>query len=321
MQNLDLNKRRVWVSLSRLLIAYSLDSYQAIKETMKKNVFKSVIALAALTLGSNALADGFSASLIVPFSPGNPSYFSVGGSLGYSLEVVPFLTVNTGLSVTYLSSSTGNNLSYLSADIGAEYLYGLSKTSDLKIDLPVGAGVFLIAPISNSQNVQPISSRFGGGVYAGVDIQYLSSSMLKVTGSGQFSINFGGSAGVGFSLSGQVGLNYYPTESFQVYGGLSLYSSVYTQSSLYGSYRVYGGVSYLITEPFQLSASFSVSDGDYSLGTGLNYSFTPSFGLGIYASYGNSFTTPSNNANFTIGLQLSFVENPTPRVTSAQFRP
>ncbi len=289
---------------------------------MTKNLLKSFVALAALTFGSNALAaDGFSASLIVPFSPGNPSYFSVGGSLGYSLEVMPLLTVSTGLSVRYLSSSTGNSLSYLSAGIGAEYLYGLSKTSDLKIDLPVGVDVFLTAPISNSQNVQPISSSFGGDVYTGIDIQYLSSPMLKVTGFGQFSINVGSNAGLGFSLSGAVGLNYYPTESLQVYGGLSLYSSLYTQSSLYGSYRVYGGMSYLIAEPLQLSASLSVSNGNYSLGTGLNYSFTPSFGLGIYASYANSFITPSTNANFTIGLQLSFVENPTPRVTSAQFRP
>ena len=287
---------------------------------MTKNVLQSFVTLAALTLGSNALADGFSASVATALSPGNPSYFSVGGSLGYSLEVMPLLTIDAGLNLGYFSSSSGSSLTYLSAGIGAEYLYGLTKTTDLKIDLPIGADVSFTAPIS-SQNSALVSSGFRGDVYAGIYVQYLSSPMLKVTGSGQFSINLGSSAGLGFGLSGAVGLNYYPTESLQVYGGLSLYSSLYTQSSLFGSYRVYGGMSYLIAEPLQLSASLSVSDGAYSLGTSLNYSFTPSFGLGIYASYGNSFTSPSTNANFTIGLQLSFVENPKPRVTTAQFRP
>jgi hypothetical protein len=287
---------------------------------MKKNVLKSVIALAALTLGSNAFADGFSASLGTSLSPGNPSDFSVGGSLGYSLEVVPLLTISTGLNLNYFSNSSGSSLSYLSAGISAKYLYGLTKTNDLKIDLPIGADVSFSAPIS-SQNSVLVSSGFRGDVYAGIDVQYLSSPMLKVTGAGRFSINLGSSAGLGFSLSGAVGLNYYPTESLQVYGGLSLYGSFYTLSSLYGSYSLYGGVSYLLAEPLTFGTSLSVSDGSYYLGTGLYYAFIPSFGLGISASYSNSFITPSSNANFTIGLRLSFVENPTPRVTSAQFRP
>jgi hypothetical protein len=320
MQNLDLNKRRVWVSLSRLLIAYSLDSYQAIKETMKKNVLKSVIALAAFTLGSNAFAEGFSASLGTSLSPGNPSYFSVGGSLGYSLEVAPLLTIGAGLNFDYSASSSGGSLFYLGFGLGAEYLYGLTKTTDLKIDVPIGANIGLTVPISQ-QNFFLVSSGLSGYIYSGIEVQYLSSPMLKVTGSGQFSIGLNRDASVGFSLSGSARLNYYPTESLQLYGGLSLYSGISTNSSLYGSYNVYGGMSYLIAEPLQFGASLSLSSGNYSLNTGLYYSFTPSFDVGITAGYSNSFTTPSNNANFTIGLQLSFVENPTPRVTSAQFRP
>jgi hypothetical protein len=287
---------------------------------MTKNVLKSFIAFAALTLGSDALADGFSASLGTSLSPGNPAYFSVGGSLGYSLEVVPLLTVSTGLNLAYISSSSGSSLSYLSAGVGAEYLYGLTKTTDLKIDVPIGADVSFSTPIS-SQNSVLVSSGLRADIYAGIDVQYLSSPTLKVSGSGELSAAFGSTAGVGLRLSGSVGLNYYPTESLQLYGGLSLYSSIYAKSSLYGSYFVYGGVSYLIAEPLRLGASLSVSDGNYSLNTGLSYSFTPSFGVGIFAGYGNSFITPSNNGNFTVSLQLSFVENPKPRVISAQFRP
>ncbi len=287
---------------------------------MKKNVLKSVIVFAALTLGSNALADGFSASLIVPFSPGNPSYFSVGGSLGYSLEVVPLLTVGAGLNLNYISSSSGNSLSYLSAGINAEYLYGVTKTIDLKIDVPIGVGISLTAPLSQ-QNAYLVSGGLNAVVYSGIDVQYLASSMLKVTGSGQFSVGFNTNTGLGIGLSGAVGLNYYPTKDIQLYGGLSLFSSFSPQSSLSGSYIVYAGLNYLIAEPLQLGASLSLSSGNYSLNTGLYYSFTPSFDVGITAGYSNSFTTPSTNANFTIGLQLSFVENPTPRVTSAQFRP
>ncbi len=285
---------------------------------MTKNLLKSFVALAALTFGSNALAaDGFSASVATSLSPGNPSYFSVGGSLGYSLEVVPLLTVNAALNLGYVSSSSGNSLSYLSAGIGAEYLFGLNKTADLKIDLPVGADVFLVAPVSNSQNVTPITSGIGADVYAGVDVQYLATGTLKVSGAGQFSVSFGTNAGIGFGLYGAVGLNFYPTESLQVYGGLSLSSNLSTSLS----YGLSGGVNYLVATPLQVYANVGLSNSSYSLGTGLVYSFTPSLGLGFSAGYSNSFATPSTNANFTIGLQLSFVENPTPRVTSAQFRP
>jgi hypothetical protein len=284
---------------------------------MKKNVLKSVIALAALTFGSQALADGFSASLGTTLYPGSPSFFSVGGSLGYSLKVLPLLTINGGLSVNYLSASTGASLSYLSAGIGAEYLFGLSQTADLKIDLPVGADVFLIAPVSNSQNVNPVTSGIGADIYAGIDVQYLTSQSLKVSGAGQFSVNFGSNTSVGFGLSGAVGLNYYPTESLQVYGGLSLYSNL---SSTF-SYGLNGGVNYLVANPIQLYANVGLSNSGYALGTGLFYSFTPSLGLGLSLGYSNSFTSPSTNANFSIGLQLSFIENPKPRVTFAQFRP
>jgi hypothetical protein len=319
---------------------------------MKKNVLKSFVALAALTFGSNALADGFSASLGAALSPGNPSYFSVGGSLGYSLEVVPLLTVSANLALDYTS---GGNLTYLRAGIGAEYLYGLTKTTDLKIDLPVGADVSY--SVLSQQDVAYVSSSLRGDVYTGIDVQYLASRTLKVNSAGRFSINLSSSAGLGFGLYGGVGLNYYPTESLEIYGGLSLYGSFYTASglgiSLYGSasldyyptesLKIYGGlslygslytgsslnsnysldgrVSYTIAKPLELSAYVGLFNGNYSLGTGLNYLFTPSFGLGIYASYGNSFITPSTNANFTIGLQFSFIENPTPRVISAQFRP
>jgi hypothetical protein len=287
---------------------------------MTKNLLKSFVALAALTLGSDALADGFSASLGTSLSPGNPAYFSVGGSLGYSLEVVPLLTVSTGLNLAYISSSSGSSLSYLSAGVGAEYLYGLTKTTDLKIDVPIGAAISFTAPLSQ-QNASLVSSGLNALIYSGIDVQYLSSSELKVTGSGDLFVAFNTNAGLRISLSGSVGLNYYPTESLQLYGGLSLYSGISATSSLYGNYRVYSGVNYLIAEPLQLVANLSLSDGSYSLGTGLYYSFTPSFDIGITAGYSNSFITPSTNANFTIGLQLSFVENPKPRVTSAQFRP
>ncbi len=234
---------------------------------MKRNILKSLVAVTALSLiGSNAFADGFSASVDAPVFQGNQFNFSVGASLNYSIEVMPRLFVGASLSPTFvIDPNTGVGAFSLASRVGAKYVVSIVKTSSLYVDVPIGVGVdvAIVPAVSVAADVN-----------AGININYVIMPNLKVlaAASGEVGYNFTAGA-VFFGANGTIGLFFEPVKSVELFA------------------RGEAGF------------SNSTANASYSLIGGLYYTIVPQFKLGLYAGYNNLFSNAFTNGGFVVGLR------------------
>jgi hypothetical protein len=237
---------------------------------MKRNILKSLVAVTALSLsaglGSNAFADGFSASVDAPVFQGNQFNFSIGASLNYSIEVMPRLFIGASLSPTFvIDPNTGVGAFSLASRVGAKYVVSIVKTSSLFVDVPIGVGVDV--------GIVPAVS-VAADINAGININYVIAPNLKVlaAASGEFGYNFSAGA-LFYGANGTVGLFFEPVKSIELFA------------------RGEAGF------------SNSTANASYSLIGGAYYTIVPQFKLGLYAGYNNSFSNAFTNGGFVVGLR------------------
>jgi hypothetical protein len=233
--------------------------------------------LAAATLASSqAYADGFSATLETPITF-NPTQFSVGGSLNYSLEVVPNLFVGPSAGGVYNFSAQAG---VLGARVGAVYVTQLVDAPNTFVNAYIGGGAnVLILP-------GPVS--FGMDANAGLFARYGISPAVRVYGGVDGEVGYNVSSGAFVpAVSGYAGVR------FEAIQNLSLY--------------LQGGVGYNSIKAANASGSslsaLPVSNLGlvYDLRGGLFYSIAPQAQIGFYSAY---------NGGFTIGLTAKFLEKP-----------
>jgi hypothetical protein len=244
--------------------------FDAQKESlMKRNILKSLVALSTLSLGSSALADGFSASFDAPIFQGNQFNFSVGASLNYSIEVAPRIFVGASLSPNFvINPNTGVGTFALGSRVGAKYVASIVKTSSLFVDVPIGIGVdVLILP-----NISVAAD-----INAGVNVNYVIQPNLKVLAAASGKLGYDFTAGsLLYAANGTVGLFFEPVKSVELFAR--------------GEVGANG--------TFNSAASTT-----YSLVGGVYYTFVPQFKLGLYVGYNNSFSNVFTNGGFVVGLR------------------
>jgi hypothetical protein len=235
----------------------------------------ALVSSAALASGS-ALADGFSVTLETPVTF-NPTTFSAGGSLNYSLEVIPNLFVGASAGGVYNFSAGAGALGVRVAGI---YVAQLLDAPNTFVNAYVGAGTnVLVVP-------GPVS--FGVDANAGFFARYGLSPAVRIYGGadGEVAYNFGSGSFIP-AVSGYAGAR------FEAIPNLSLY--------------LQGGVGYNSIKAANASGSsltalpFGNSGLVYDLRAGLYYAFAPQVQLGFYSAY---------NGGFTIGLTAKFLEKP-----------
>ena len=255
---------------------------------MKRNILKSLIAITALSLGSSALADGFSASIDAPVFQGNQFNFSIGSSLNYSLEVAPRIFVGASLSPSFVFDQAANPVFSLAARVGAKYVMSIVKTSSLFVDVPIGIGVdvgILPSPLSASADVN-----------AGVNINYVITPSLKVLAAAYGKLGYSFTAGsLFYGAGGTAGLFFEPVKSVELFAR--------------GEAGVNGNFSSI------------TSVATYSLVGGAYYTFVPQFKLGLYVGYNNSFANAFTNGGFVVGLRGLIVMKPGSLGVEGAFKP
>ncbi len=237
---------------------------------MNRNILKSLIAITALSLGSSALADGFSASVDAPVFQGNQFNFSIGGSLNYSIEVIPRLFVGASLSPKFvINPNTGVGAFELNSRVGAKYVISIVKTSSLFVDVPIGMGVDVaIVPAVD------VVADFN----AGININYVIMPNLKVLAAASGKLGYGFTVGnLFYAASGTAGLFFEPVKSIELFvRGEAGTSGSFNSSSTNSTYSIIGGV---------------------------YYTFVPQFKLGLYVGYNNLFSNVFTNGGFVVGLR------------------
>ncbi len=237
---------------------------------MKSKFLKSLFAISALSLGSSAFADGFSASIDAPVFQGNQFNFSVGSSLNYSIEVAPRIFVGASLSPSFLFDQAANPVFGFAARVGAKYVLSVVKTSSLFVDVPIGIGVdvgILPSPVSVSADVN-----------AGVNVNYVIVPNLKLLAAATGKLGYNFTAGtLGYGLSGTVGLFFEPVKNIELFArGEAGTAGAFNNTPANSTYSLIGGV---------------------------YYTFVPQFKLGLYVGYNNSFANSFTNGGFVIGLR------------------
>lgn len=236
---------------------------------------KAVLLSTAVLLPSAALADGFSATLETPIAFGSPVQFTAGGSLNYSLEVIPNLFVGASVGGAYNFSAGAGALG---ARVGTVYVAQLLDAPNTFVNAYVGAGAnVLIVP-------GPVS--FGVDASAGLFARYGISPGVRVYG----------------GVDGEVGYvagNFAPAASayvgarFETIPDLSIYTQV---GAGYNSIKAANASGSSLTTLAAGNAGFV-----YDLRGGLFYSIAPQAQIGVYGAF---------NGGFTIGLTAKFLEKP-----------
>jgi hypothetical protein len=232
---------------------------------------------AALALSSVALADGFSASLDAPIYQNNAFGFSVAASLSYSLEVAPRVFVGASLRPSFNASLPADNIG-LSARVGAKYVLGIVKTSNLFFDVPLGVGVNL--------KFLPGTFEASADLNAGINVIYVFAPGFKLLAKGDAALGFNFStAAVTYDLYGTLGVFFEPLTNLELFAR--------AEAGLQGSL---GGA----LQP------------KYNLASGVYYTFAPQLKLGVFVGYNNFFAGGAffNSGGFTIGIRGLFVQNP-----------
>jgi hypothetical protein len=223
---------------------------------MSRKLQQIMVILGALSV-SSAAADGLSATLDVPVTPG----FGVLAAINYSYELAPNWFVGVSLRAGYGPfDSTGRFSS--SARLATNYIINLAETSDLKADAYVGAGLdigltdnFNLSPEVNAGaratfSVSPMAKVYGGvnagvnlntgGFYPGVSV-YVGGKLEPITNLETYL-----ETGLGYSFSPSSGFGYYDLK-------LGMYYTVIPEVRL-GASVGYGGF-------FDTSGGFRVSIG------------------------------------------------------------
>jgi hypothetical protein len=254
---------------------------------MKHKILKSLLATMALGLTSGAFADGFSASVDAPVFQGNQFNFSIGGSLNYSIEVMPRLFVGASVNPQFIFDSAANPVFSLSARVGAKYVLSIVKTSSLYVDVPIGVGVDV--GILQAFTV-------AADVNAGINVNYVVAPNLKVLAAayGKLGYNFTASS-LGYGAGGTVGLFFEPVRNIELFAR--------GEAGIAGNFS--GGAS---------PANYSIIGGAY-------YTFVPQFKLGLYVGYNNSFANAFTNGGFVVGLRGLFVMKPGSLGVEGAFKP
>lgn len=236
---------------------------------------KAAILSSAVFLPSAALADGFSATLETPIAFGNPVQFTAGGSLNYSLEVIPNLFVGASVGGAYNFSAGAGALG---ARVGAVYVAQLLDAPNTFVNGYVGAGAnVLIVP-------GPVS--FGVDASAGLFARYGISPGVRVYGGVDGEIGYVAGS-VAPAVSAYVGAR------FETIPNLSLYTQV---GAGYNSIKAANASGSSLTTLAAGNAGFV-----YDLRGGLFYSIAPQAQIGVYGAF---------NGGFTIGLTAKFLEKP-----------
>jgi hypothetical protein len=240
---------------------------------MKRNLLKSLVAVTALSLssglGSSAFADGFSASVDAPVFQGNQFNFSIGGSLNYSIEVIPRLFVGASLMPSFvINPNTGVGAFALGSRVGAKYVVSIVKTSSLFVDVPLGVGVDVaIVP----------ALAVAADINAGININYVIMPNLKVLAAASGKLGYDFTVGnLSYGANGTAGLFFEPVKSVELFA------------------RGEAGVT---------GAFNGATASTYSIIGGVYYTFVPQFKLGLYVGYNNSFSNIFTNGGFVVGLR------------------
>lgn len=242
-----------------------------------KSLLKTALLASSVLLPSTALADGFSATLETPITFGNPVQFTAGGSLNYSLEVVPNLFVGASAGGAY-NFSVGAGA--LGARVGAVYVAQLLDAPNTFVNAYVGAGAnVLIVP-------GPVS--FGVDASAGLFARYGISPGVRVYGGADGEVGYNVSSGSFVpAVSGYVGAR------FETIPNLSLYTQV---GAGYNSIKAANASGSSLTALPIGNVGFV-----YDVRGGLYYSIAPQAQIGVYGAF---------NGSFTIGLTAKFLEKP-----------
>jgi hypothetical protein len=236
---------------------------------MKRNILKSLVAVTALVLSSSAFADGFSASVDAPVFQGSQFNFSIGGSLNYSIEVMPRLFIGASLSPKFvINPNTGVGAFELGSRVGAKYVVSIVKTSSLFVDVPIGLGVdVLILPAVDVT----------ADINAGININYVIMPNLKVLAAASGKLGYDFTVGnLSYGANGTAGLFFEPVKSIELFAR--------GEAGVTGNFN--GG-----------------SLATYSIIGGVYYTFIPQFKLGLYVGYNNLFSNVFTNGGFVIGLR------------------
>lgn len=236
---------------------------------------KAAVLSSSVLFSNAAFADGFSATLETPITFGNPVQFTAGGSLNYSLELIPNLFVGASVGGAYNFSAGAGALG---ARVGAVYVAQLLDAPNTFVNGYVGAGAnVLVVP-------GPVS--FGVDASAGLFARYGISPGARVYG----------------GVDGEVGLvagNFAPAVSayigarFETIPNLSLYTQV---GAGYNSIKAANASGSNLTALAAGNAGFV-----YDLRGGLFYFIAPQAQIGVYGAF---------NGSFTIGLTAKFLEKP-----------
>ncbi len=247
---------------------------------MKFNLLKKIAfaGLMSAAFAAPALADGFSATLETPVTL-NPTTFSAGGSLNYSIELIPQLFVGGSVGGAY-NFTTGSGR--VGARVGGVYVMQLVQGSSAFVNGYVGAGV-------NSVFVPgPNTFGFSLDANAGLFARYGLSQQVRLYGGADGEAAYNISSGqFAPSASAYAGVRFEPLTALSLYaqGGVG-----------YGSIKSANASGSSLTVLPVANPGFV-----YDLRAGLFYQFAPQFQMGFYAAYSNAFT---------IGLTAKFLEKP-----------
>jgi hypothetical protein len=220
----------------------------------------SIMAIAALSLGSAAGADGLSGEVNLPANP-----FSVNAAINYTYEVIPNWFVGASLRTGY--GPFGNTGAFNSnLRLGSNYVFNLIATPDLKADAYVGAG--LDVGLTNNFTLTP-------EVNAGARATYSVSPMAKVYGGVDAQASLIAST-ITPSVFGYLGGKLEPITNLEVYAQAGLgYSSRFNYDLKLGAY-------YTLIPEVRLGASVGYN-GDFRASVGAQFALKP----GTLATPGN----------------------------------
>jgi hypothetical protein len=220
----------------------------------------SIMVIGALSLGSSAGADGFSAEVNLPANP-----FTVNGAINYSYELIPNWFVGASLRANY--GPFGNAAKFdSSVRLGSNYVLNLVKTPDLKADAYVGAG--LNVGLTNNFSLTP-------EVNAGARATYSVSPMIKVYGGVDAQAALIAST-ISPNVCGYLGGKLEPITNLEVYAQAGLgYSSLFNYDLKLGAY-------YTVIPEVRLGASVGYN-GDFRASVGAQFALKP----GTLATPGN----------------------------------
>ena len=221
---------------------------------------RSIMTIAALSLGGAAAADGFSAEVNLPANP-----FTVNVALHHTYEILPNWFIGTSARTAY--GPFGNQAKLTSTSrVGTNYVFNLADAGGLKADAYVGAGL----GVNWTDNISLTPD-----VNAGARATYSVDSLFKVYGGvdAQASLVAGS---IVPNVYGYVGGKFEPISSLEVYAQAGAgYSSAFNYDLKLGAY-------FTVIPELRLGASVGY-DGDFRASLGLQFALKP----GTLATPGN----------------------------------